>query len=699
MRHIVVTPLVIAALLCAAAQGFARSLDEIESSGVLNVVTTRPAEPEALPREVMPEDYELSLLEGFARKNDLALNTIRVKSQPEMLKALADGKADLAAALIAKSPELEAQADFTKPFAFSSSQIVVKAADAAAFKGVKSLEGEKIYVMPDGVSGKRAQELRKSVNGLVVELAPAGMEKDAFLLKVASGEYPFAIADERVVRGFLGYNDGIRDVYKFPENVEIAWALPKGKSPELLESLNAFIKDSVPCHQLRVYKEDLPELKKRGFIRVLTRNNPYSYCLHNGALIGFEYELAREFAKRNGLHAIFVVPPEWQELMPWLRDGRGEIVAACLSDSDGRKAEKDLELCPPYCEVSEMIIGRSGEKLKSAKDLAGRKLAVRKSSAYWESAVKLKDSGVDMKLIAAPEDYETYEILNQIESGNYDFTLCDDKIANVELKFRPKLAALGALPGKRHYVWMVRGASPELKAALESFFEKARKDGTIKVLLNKYFSRDEAAAQARLAEVAEDRLKFMPYRELIEKYSERYGFHWCLVAAQILQESRFNQKALSSSGAVGLMQLKPSTAAEMGFASISEPEANIHAGIKYLDSLRGRAFFENLEPFDRLCFALASYNGGMGHLLDARMIAKQEGLDPDKWLDNVEKAYGLLGEERYSRNARYGACRSGEITGYVRNIILYYRMYLRENGGVAPTVELPKDSMPQAAAR
>ncbi|OGV51699.1 MAG: hypothetical protein A2X49_15770 [Lentisphaerae bacterium GWF2_52_8] len=690
MKYLVYMLFAFLAILCL--QGNARDYDEIKKSGFLRVLTVYQAEPEMLHREMSPEDYEISLLENFAREEKLELHLINVLTYNELLADLAQGKGDLAASMLTITPERKKLIDFSTPFLFSVEQLV-GSSENKSFKNIESLAGHSIHVQPGTSYEKTAEALGKKINGLSVTKTPEQMEQEAIFMKLISGEYEYTIADESYVRSFQSYNDGIRDLYSFPEKKEIAFGLQKN-SPKLLSILNEYIRKSVPFHQVRVYKEDLPELKKRGYIRILTRNNPYSYYLHNGVLMGFEYELAREFAKRQGLHPVFVVPPDWNDLIPWLIQGRGEIVAACMSITEKRMADNGVVFCAPYCTIKEQIIGRKKAAVKSFKELAGRSIAVRKSSSYWEIANSIKDSGIAVNLVAVPEDIETFEILDRVEDGSYDLTICDDNIASLELKLRPGLAAFLTLPTPKNYGWLVRESSPLLKTEVNKFFTKEQKSSLFNVIYAKYFRNEKAVELARQAQAPEESVQVLNYDKFIKKYSERYSFHWCLIGAQILQESRFNPDAVSSSGARGLMQIMPGTAEHMGFKSIEAPEQNIHAGTKYLYTLRERSMFASLKPFDRLCFALASYNGGLGHLLDARQIAANEKMNPNVWLDNVEKAFALLAQEKYSRKTRYGACRTSEIISYVRNIIFYYRMYLREYGDFQPGSPLPQDAMP-----
>ncbi len=139
-----------------------------------------------------------------------------------------------------------------------------------------------------------------------------------------------------------------------------------------------------------------------------------------------------------------------------------------------------------------------------------------------------------------------------------------------------------------------------------------------------------------------------------------------MIAAQAYQESRFDQSKRSPAGAVGIMQLLPTTAADpaVGIPDISTAEANIHAGVKYLRWLRDEYFSaEEIEPLDRTLLSFAAYNAGPGNTQRARRRAAQLGFDPNRWFGHVE--VGM-----------YRAV-SGEPASYVRNIYKYYVTYRR----------------------
>ncbi|MDL2286752.1 transglycosylase SLT domain-containing protein [Desulfococcaceae bacterium OttesenSCG-928-F15] len=154
-----------------------------------------------------------------------------------------------------------------------------------------------------------------------------------------------------------------------------------------------------------------------------------------------------------------------------------------------------------------------------------------------------------------------------------------------------------------------------------------------------------------------------------EKSAAEHGFDWRLIAAQSYQESHFNIWARSHAGALGLMQLMPRTAKSLGVTDVNDPEQNVDAGVRHLKDMH--KLFSSAEEPDRTYLALAAYNAGRGHLLDAKNLAQNLGMDPNKWT-SLEKTLPLLEQEEYFKEASYGYCRGSETVKYLRQILIYY---------------------------
>jgi len=191
----------------------------------------------------------------------------------------------------------------------------------------------------------------------------------------------------------------------------------------------------------------------------------------------------------------------------------------------------------------------------------------------------------------------------------------------------------------------------------------------------RYFEDARIATEVR-AQDAGTLQGLSSFDRLFRKYAQQYGFDWRLLAAQSYQESRFDPQAKSLAGALGLFQVLPRTAREMGFTRLEDPEQGAHAGIKHLAGLADR--LETTLPVQqRMRFALAAYNCGWGHLADARQLARTKALDPDKWFKNVERAMLLLQQPAYYARARHGYVRGTEPVRYVSEIQTRYENYLK----------------------
>src|SRR4029453_16413201 len=109
----------------------------------------------------------------------------------------------------------------------------------------------------------------------------------------------------------------------------------------------------------------------------------------------------------------------------------------------------------------------------------------------------------------------------------------------------------------------------------------------------------------------EERKKFMALLQYFQKYGDKYDVDWVLMGAQGYQESQLNQSGKSSVGAIGVMQVMPATGKDMKVGDITETEANIHAGIKYMRFMIDQYYEkEPMTKLDKALFAFASYNAG-----------------------------------------------------------------------------------------
>ena len=278
---------------------------------------------------------------------------------------------------------------------------------------------------------------------------------------------------------------------------------------------------------------------------------------------------------------------------------------------------------------------------------------------------------------SAPTRSATEDILELVNAGIVDVTVADDHIATLWANVLPDITVHEniAVNTSGEIAWAVRKNNPELLADLDDFLRSHRKGTKIGNVLFKRYYKNTRWIQNPLSKSSQDKLE--KYRALFQKYAGEYNFEWLLIAALAFQESRLNPKKKSPRGAIGIMQIKPSTAKDnnVRVKDIYKLENNVRAGVKYLAFLRDRYFTSPEFEYDTsVQFSLAAYNAGPAKVRKMRAKAEKMGLDPNIWFRNVERAaQQMVGSET---------------TRYVANIYKYYLAYtlfnnLNDNKAVA----------------
>jgi membrane-bound lytic murein transglycosylase MltF len=420
---------------------------------------------------------------------------------------------------------------------------------------------------------------------------------------------------------------------------------------------------------------DLDGMIQRRYIRVLVTYSKTHYFVDKATQRGLAYDFGRMFEdslnkklkkKHIRIHLLFV-PVARDELIPALLGGRGDLAAANLTITPERLKRVDFTN-PTAGNVSEIVVtGPGAEPISSLQDLSGKEVYVRKSSSYCESIQKLnadlkKERKKPVKVRFAPEVLETEDILEMVNAGLVKITIADSHLAEFWKQILTKIVlhpdAAVRIGGEIGI--MVRKNNPQLKAELNRFFARHPEGSkTRNILLQKYLKNTKFAKSATSKE---EIAKFDAMIDFFRKFGEKYGMDYLLMIAQGYQESRLDQSARNPSGAVGVMQLLPSTGEDMNVGDITKLEPNIHAGVKYLRFVMEQ-FYAN-EPMDSLdkgLFTFASYNAGPGRISQLRKEAAKRGLDPNKWFNNVE----VIAAEKVGR----------ETVQYVSNIYKYYLAY------------------------
>jgi len=652
-------------------------LPGIVRSGVLRVLVPADSSSERPARGGHPLDPELDLLRAYAEQNGLEPHWIYVESRSELFPALLEGRGDIVAANLTVTGERRERVDFTVPLRFVREQLVTRAGDTS-IERAEDLEGRRISVRRSSSFWATVEALQRQHPGIIVEEAPESLDTEEMVCRVGRRQIDLTVADSNLIDSILRERSDIRAAFDLTEQRPLAWAV-RPDSVELLRDLNLFLTETQIAERRNERRlGDLGEIRERKVLRVLTLNSASTYYLWRGELVGFEYELTREFARKLGLRVEMVVPPSRDDLLPWLAQGRGDVVAAALTPSE---THEGVIYSRPYNFASRMIVTQAADEgLVDLDGLQGRSIFVRPNSSHWSVMDQLRRNGDPYRLHAAPGEMENEEIIAAVAEGAFDLTVSYSHILDIEMHWRDDIRGAFAVGDPVPLSWAVRERNPELKTAIDGFLDRTYRGLFYNVVYDRYF-RDPKQSRKHVEQRIAPTGGLSPYDEIVKRHAQTHNFDWRMIVAIMYQESRFDPKARSHAGALGLLQVLPRTGRQMGYSDVRDPEPNIAAGVKYLRWVQDR-FPEDLPVADRMWFALASYNAGHEHVRDARRLAEQQGWDPNRWFGNVERAMLLLARRQYARQARHGYCRGSEPVNYVREIAARYGAY-RE----APSVE------------
>jgi membrane-bound lytic murein transglycosylase MltF len=420
---------------------------------------------------------------------------------------------------------------------------------------------------------------------------------------------------------------------------------------------------------------DGDKMIERRLIRAGVVFNRTQYFIDRGEQRGMVYESLRLFEEQINIrlktgklpiHLAFV-PLSRDQLFPALNQGKVDLVAAALTITPAREKVADFSL-PTRTGVNEIVVTPLGATpLKSADDLSGFQVFVRRSSSYYESLQEVNKSlaargKAPVAIKEAPEALEDDDLLEMVNAGLVQAIVVNDFIAEFWQKVFPNLQLHreAAVRTNGTIAVATRKNSPILMRAINTWIkEYGPRTRFGNIVSTRYL---ESTRYAKSATNEAERKKFETLVGLFRKYGEQYNVDYLLMAAQGYQESQLDHQARSQVGAIGVMQVMPATGAELKVGDITQLEPNIHAGIKYMRFMVDQYYRdEPMTELDKLLLTLASYNAGPGRVRQLRREAEKRGLDPNVWFGNVER----IASERIGR----------ETVQYVANIYKYYVAY------------------------
>jgi membrane-bound lytic murein transglycosylase F len=394
-----------------------------------------------------------------------------------------------------------------------------------------------------------------------------------------------------------------------------------------------------------------------------------------------DYELAREFADELGVKLEMKPAYRISSLYPALRNGEIDIIAAGLTQSPERL--KNFRPGPAYYYVSQQLVYKKGQwRPRNLKQLLEKQdelieqndgkaiIQIIGDSHFNQTLADIKQQNPDFSY-QVDNNSDVNDLLKKVATGELAFTVADSVEVHLSQRIYPDIALAFELTEDQPISWFLRRSQDEsLYAMLIEFFGQTKQSGQLASLEEKYIghidSFDYVDTRAFIRALDSKLPKRSP---LFKKYSDE--FDWRLVAALAYQESHWNPRAKSPTGVRGMMMLTLPTAKSVGVTDRLNPEQSVKGGVEYLRRMVERVP-DSVETHEKIWFALASYNVGYGHVMDARRLTKKQGGNPDAWSD-VKERLPLLRQQKYFSQTRYGYARGDEAKNYVENIRRYYQ--------------------------
>jgi len=409
-------------------------------------------------------------------------------------------------------------------------------------------------------------------------------------------------------------------------------------------------------------------IQARGELRVSTIASPLTLSSVDGKPYGLDYELARHFADYLGVTLKITVRQNISQLFDDLDHDNADMLAAGLVYNSERV--RHYQAGPIYYSVSQQLVYRVGSyRPRTLATVDASQLTVAPGHVAIDDLRLLKEKKYPDLGWKVDEKLGTNALLGLVAEGKLPYTIADSVAISLFQRVHPELAVALDISDEQPVTWFTQKDSDNtLSAAMLDFFNDINEDGTLARLEEKYLGHGDGFDYVDTRSFLRAVDNVLPdLQPLFEKYAE--AIDWRLLAAISYQESHWDTQATSPTGVRGLMMLTRNTAQSLGLSDRTDAEQSISGGARYLQDMMEKVP-ETVPEEERIWFALAAYNMGYAHMLDARALTAKTKGNPDSWSD-VKQRLPMLSQKPWYSKLTYGYARGHEAYAYVENIRKY----------------------------
>jgi membrane-bound lytic murein transglycosylase F len=414
---------------------------------------------------------------------------------------------------------------------------------------------------------------------------------------------------------------------------------------------------------------EVEDLQEAGELIVITRESPTTLYKDGDTPTGPEYDYLKSYAEYLGVELRFVFLENVGQVLEAISRGDGHIAAAGITFYPPL-AEQGVVFGPGYQDVDIQIVCRRnhGKTPRNLDDMDEVELVVVADSSNEARLFQLQEEYSDLNW-ESDEHASVDDLLQMVWQKEIGCTVANSSEVNIKRRIYPELQIAFTIEEKQSLAWPLSPQWETLSSSIDEWLQVIESNGTLLILKDEHFDTEEFDYVDMRTYVRRIQSRLPALTPLFKRAAEKHAVPWTLLAAQAYQESHWNRRAKSPTGVRGIMMLTLTTAKEMGVESRLNAEQSIMGGAKYLNRMEKR-IPEDVKGQDRWWYALAAYNVGMGHLHDARTLARKLNLSPDRWLE-LKGVLPLLSQKKYYKNLKYGYARGAEPVVYVAQVRKY----------------------------